>query len=134
MRTSRNTLIGSALLLAVVGGLVAAIIVPQSTDTGTPAREDLAHALHIVRGKIARHNMHHPEAPYDEETRPGPGFWDRLLKGRYLRGAPINVLQQSTLVVDSPRMGAGWVWRNGHMYGIDEHGRLYTGNGDDHPD
>ncbi len=125
MRTSRNTLIGSALLLAVVGGLVAAIIVPQFTDTGTPSREDLASDLHTVRRQIALHNFHHPEAPYDEKIRSGPGFWDRLIKGRYLRGTPTNVLQQSTLVVDSPRMGAGWVWRNGHMYGIDEHGRLF---------
>ena len=132
MHNHRNTLIVGALILAVIGGLL--IIVPRSGDAETPPHESLAAELKTVRGQIALHNWHHPESPYDQTIRPGPGFWEPLIKARYLRGAPMNVLQQSSLIVDSPRMGAGWVWRDGHVYGIDEHGRLYDADGDGRPD
>ncbi len=107
MRNLRNTLIASALTLAVTGGLW--ILIPQLATAETPAHEILESELKKVRNQIALHNWHHPESPYDHTTRPGPGFWPPLIKGRYLRGAPMNVLQQSNLIVDAPRMGAGWV-------------------------
>jgi len=132
MRKHRNTLIIGALTLAVIGGLW--IIVPRFADADTPPHENLESVLKMVRGQIALHNWHHPESPYDHTTRAGPGFWPPLIKGKYLRGMPMNVLQDSSRIVDTPRMGAGWVWRDGHIYGIDAYGRLYDGDGDGRPD
>jgi hypothetical protein len=132
MRNLRNTLIIGALTLAVAGGLWT--IIPRFAAAETPAHESLESVLKMVRNQIALHNFHHPESPYDHTIRPGPGFWPPLIKGKYLRGVPINVLQQSSRIVDTPRMGAGWVWRDGHIYGIDAYGRLYDGDGDGRPD
>ncbi len=97
----------------------------------------------FIRSQIELYNMLNPDSPYDETTPAGPGFWDRLVEGSYLHTAPTNELQQySTLVVDWPKKGAGWVWTTGrpsatsmfNLYRIDETGELYDGDGDGQPD
>ena len=150
MRTFRDTLLVDSLSLAIIGAFLAmyilphfSIILPQFTHTESTMDERRLTMLQTIRGQIELYNTHYPDSAYDEATPTGPGFWDRLVDGDYLQCAPKNDLQHgSSLVVGTPRRGAGWVWTDlapgapstFDVYWIDEKGKLYDGDGDGEPD
>ncbi len=133
------------LFLAAIGGVLAMMILPPlARVSGPPPMMDPRwDQMIFIRHQIELYNMLNPDSPYDETTPAGPGFWDRLVEGNFLHTAPTNELQQySTLVVDWPKKGAGWVWTTGpasapsmfNLYRIDEAGELYDGDEDGTPD
>jgi hypothetical protein len=91
--------------------------------------------LRTIRSQIELYNDQNPATPYDETTPAGPAFWDRLVQKNYLQAAPENSLQgNSSVVVASPRAGAGWFWAEAvpgdpwtlNIYVVDEDGDLYS--------
>ena len=133
-------------VVVAIAGVLSAMVVLQFTGSGHnhPAwLPDLLSQLQTVRMQIELYNSEHPETPYDATTPVGPAFWDPLLQNGYLVTVPRNPAQnKSSLVVASPREGAGWVWAEGlpgdpwtlSIYAIDAKGKLLDWDEDGRPD
>ncbi len=144
MRKGQTTRLVNCLILAVIGGIVAILTAPLWPGMSDPGPNRRADVLQTIRAMIEIHNAQNPGSPYDETTPPGADFWDRLIDGNYMQAMPINHSQHgSTLVVSSPRMGAGWVWTKltpdkpwaiFTIYMIDEAGNFWDYDGDGKPD
>jgi type II secretory pathway pseudopilin PulG len=121
--------------MAIVG-VLAAIIVPRigSSRVTTDPVPRMRAQLPVIRSQLALYNVQNPATPYDDMTDLAT-FWNPLVKNGYLQTAPQNQMQDnSSVVVASPRKGAGWVWAKappGDMlpftiYAIDEDGNFYS--------
>ncbi|MHC4447697.1 MAG: hypothetical protein ACYSXF_07965 [Planctomycetota bacterium] len=113
----------------------------MNTGPGPRKMPHLQSQLQAIRSQIELYNVQHPQTPYLATTPVGPAFWDPLVRGNYLQAAPTNHLQKnSSLVVASPRAGAGWVWGEHPLLGrvdimaIDANGNLSDSDKDGWPD
>jgi hypothetical protein len=112
MSTNRGPTFLDNIILLLIAGVPAAIMVPRCTETpGNPHPPANPRCqLQTIRGQIELYNVHNPAAPYDAMTDLAT-FWEPLLQDDYLLSAPGNWMQDnSSLVVGTPRAGAGWVW------------------------
>ncbi len=149
-RTRHGFTLIEILIVVVILGLLAAIVIPQFSDTSETASVANLHSqLRIIRGQIQMHNVQNPATPYDAAT-PVATFWDSpdgaslgLVQGDYLQTYPKNPRQNnSTVVGDAPAAGNGWVWAESspgdpwtlNLFAVDETGAWLDVDGDGEPD
>ena len=142
-RVRRGFTLIEILIVVVILGILAAIVIPQFTDAaGEANRSNLQSQLQTIRGQIELYNVQNPATAYDSATGVGT-FWDALVQNNYLQASPKNPFQNgSTQVQTAPGAGVGWVWNTTptggawslNIYGVDENGAWFDGDGDGEPD
>jgi hypothetical protein len=126
-----------AVIVAVVGGIIAVVWFGFAPAPHRGGHCAMCADVRMLRSVIETYNAEHPEAPYDDSTPAGRGFWDPLVRHGYLDAPPENSRQRgSSVVVTWPREGAGWVWTDSvdptfmdtgfyTLYGINKDGSLH---------
>ena len=124
-RTARNPLplgftLIEILIVVVILGILAAVVVPQFANASSDANDSSVRTqLQTIRQQIEYFRVQNNTDPRLKSKQ-----WDDLLLNDYLHSMPVNPLNGSSLIDNTPGAGVGWVWRNSagvkQIYATDE--------------